>query len=122
MAQYLDFTGLSKYDELIKALINKADSNLGSRIDAVVEDCGKNNSSLAEIISLIGNIENNIGTITLNNVFNTTDTYGINLIESSNVSINGGEDWLLNHHQTDFNIIPIRDNIDGFIKHMGESL
>ena len=57
MAQYLDFIGLTKYDELIKSLINKADTNLSKRIDAVVEDCGENNSSLAEIISLIGNIE-----------------------------------------------------------------
>lgn len=57
MAQYLDLTGLSKYDELIKALINKADIDLGKRIDAVVEDCGENTSSLAEIVSLIGNIE-----------------------------------------------------------------
>ena len=57
MAQYLDITGLSKYDELIKALINKADGDLGKRIDAVVEDCGENTSSLAEIVSLIGNIE-----------------------------------------------------------------
>ena len=57
MAQYLDFTGLSKYDELIKALINKADAELGGRIDAVVEECGENTSSLAEIVSLIGNVE-----------------------------------------------------------------
>jgi hypothetical protein len=57
MVQYLDFTGLKKYDELIKFLINKADENLGKRIDAVVEDCGENTNSLAEIISLIGNIE-----------------------------------------------------------------
>ena len=57
MAQYLDITGLSKYDELIKALINKADVDLGKRIDAVVEDCDENNNSLTEIISLIGNIE-----------------------------------------------------------------
>ena len=57
MAQYLDITGLSKYDELIKALINKADGDLGKRIDAVVEECGENNSSLAEIVSLIGKIE-----------------------------------------------------------------
>ena len=57
MAQYLDFKGLSKYDELIKALINKTDIDLGKRIDAVVEDCGENSSSLAEIVSLIGNIE-----------------------------------------------------------------
>lgn len=56
MAQYLDITGLSKYDELIKGLINKSDSDLGKRIDAVVEDCGENNNSLAEIISLIGNV------------------------------------------------------------------
>ena len=56
MAQYLDLTGLSKYDELIKSLINKADRDLGKRIDAVVEDCDENNSSLAEIISLIGNV------------------------------------------------------------------
>ena len=53
MAQYLDIKGLSKYDELIKALINKADSELGDRIDAVVEE---NNSSLAEIISIIGEV------------------------------------------------------------------
>ena len=57
MAQYLDLTGLSKYDELIKILINKADTELGKRIDAVVEDCGENSSSLTEIISLIGNVE-----------------------------------------------------------------
>jgi hypothetical protein len=57
MAQYLDFTGLSKYDELIKALINKADAELGGRIDAVVEECGDNTNTLAEIISLIGSIE-----------------------------------------------------------------
>ena len=57
MAQYLDIVGLTKYDELIKALINKADANLGKRIDAVVEDCGENASSLAEIVSIIGNIE-----------------------------------------------------------------
>ena len=56
MAQYLDLTGLSKYDELIKSLINKADADLGKRIDAVVEDCGENASSLTEIISLIGNV------------------------------------------------------------------
>ena len=57
MAQYLDLTGLSKYDELIKILINKADADLGKRIDAVVEDCGENSNSLAEIVSLIGKIE-----------------------------------------------------------------
>ena len=56
MAQYLDITGLSKYDELIKGLINKADTELGKRIDAVVEDCGENTISLAEIISVIGNV------------------------------------------------------------------
>jgi hypothetical protein len=56
MAQYLDITGLTKYDELIKGLIYNADANLGKRIDAVVEDCGENNNSLAQIISLIGNI------------------------------------------------------------------
>ena len=57
MTQYLDLTGLSKYDELIKELINKADADLGRRIDVVVEDCGENTSSLAEIVSLIGNVE-----------------------------------------------------------------
>ena len=57
MAQYLDIIGLSRYDELIKSLIKTADANLGKRIDAVVEDCGENTSSLAEIISLIGKIE-----------------------------------------------------------------
>lgn len=57
MAQYLNLKGLSKYDELIKELINKADVDLGKRIDAVVEDCGENNSTLAEIVALIGNIE-----------------------------------------------------------------
>lgn len=56
MAQYLDIIGLSKYDELIKSFINKADIDLGRRIDAVVEDCGENNNSLAQIISLIGNV------------------------------------------------------------------
>lgn len=56
MAQYLNLTGLSKYDELIKSLINKADADLGKRIDAVVEDCGENTSTLTEIIALIGNV------------------------------------------------------------------
>ena len=57
MAQYLDIIGLSRYDELIKSLIKTSDANLGTRIDAVVEDCGENTSTLAEIISLIGSIE-----------------------------------------------------------------
>lgn len=57
MAQYLDLVGLSKYDELIKELIKKSDKDLGERIDAVVDDCDKNNSSLVEIISLIGKVE-----------------------------------------------------------------
>lgn len=57
MAQYLNIEGLTRYDELIKALINNADSDLGKRIDAVVEDCDENNSSIVDIISLIGNIE-----------------------------------------------------------------
>ena len=57
MAQYLNIEGLARYDELIKALINTADSDLGKRIDAVVEDCGENNRSLVDIVSLIGNIE-----------------------------------------------------------------
>lgn len=56
MAQYLDIKGLSKYDELIKALINKADINLGRRIDAVEEYCGETNGSLAEILSVIGEV------------------------------------------------------------------
>ena len=56
MAQYLDLTGLSKYDGLIKELINRSDTDLGKRIDAVVEDCGENTSTLTEIISLIGNV------------------------------------------------------------------
>ena len=56
MTQYLDITGLSKYDELIKGLINKSDTELGRRIDAVVEDCGENTITLAEIISVIGNV------------------------------------------------------------------
>lgn len=57
MAQYLNIEGLARYDELIKALINTADSDLGKRIDAVVEDCDENNRSLVDIVSLIGNIE-----------------------------------------------------------------
>ena len=56
MVQYLDITGLSKYDELIKGLINKSDRDLSNRIDAVVEDCSENTNSLEEIISIIGNI------------------------------------------------------------------
>lgn len=55
--KYLDLSGLIKYDELIKALINKADTELGKRIDTITEECDKNSSSLAEIISLIGNTE-----------------------------------------------------------------
>ena len=57
MAQYLDINGLSKYDELIKTLINKSDSDLSERIDAVVGDCGETNNSLAEIISVIGTVD-----------------------------------------------------------------
>jgi hypothetical protein len=57
MAQYLDLEGLSRYDELIKALINNADAELGKRIDAVVKDCGENSGTLAEIVSLIGDID-----------------------------------------------------------------
>ena len=57
MAQYLDLEGLSRYDELIKALINNADAELGKRIDAVVKDCDENSGTLAEIVSLIGDVD-----------------------------------------------------------------
>ena len=56
MAQYLNLEGLTTYDRLIKKLINKADINLGKRIDAVVEECGENSNTLIEIISMIGNV------------------------------------------------------------------
>lgn len=38
--------------------------------------------------SMIGNIEYNIGKVTLENIFNSLDNYAINLIEKSNVSVN----------------------------------
>ena len=38
--------------------------------------------------AMIGNIENNTGTVALTNVFNTQDNFGINLIEMTNVYIN----------------------------------
>lgn len=55
--KYLDYSGLKKYDELIKALIRKSDTDLEKRIDALVDNCDENSSSITEIISLIGNIE-----------------------------------------------------------------
>ena len=94
MAQYLDINGLKVYDGLIKELINKADADLGKRIDAVVEDCGENNSSLTEIISLIGNIEDGKTLAGLLSDLNKEDDNLRKLIsEIAGVDSDAGEDF-----------------------------
>lgn len=52
MAQekYLNLTGLTTYDELIKILINNEDKKLDEKIDAVLSDLSKEDDRLEQMI------------------------------------------------------------------------
>lgn len=64
-------------------------SNINQNKENVIITNSYNSGSLvSNNCSLVGNIENNTGTVSLSNVFNTQDSYGINLIDSSVVHIN----------------------------------
>lgn len=55
--QYLTKTGLKTYDDLIKKYIKDADDTLIEKIEGVGEDCSENATAIADIINLIGTIE-----------------------------------------------------------------
>lgn len=56
--------------------------------DTMIVNCYNIGELISDSISMIGNLEYNIGNITLENVFNPQDNYTINLIEESNVLVN----------------------------------
>ena len=55
--------------------------------DTTIVNCYNDGQLNSDINSMIGNIEYNLGNVTLDNVFNPQDNYVINLVEESNVSI-----------------------------------
>ena len=56
--------------------------------DITITNCYNKGSLISNNNSMIGNIEKNVGIITLTNIFNTTDDFVINLIDGTNVTIN----------------------------------
>jgi len=56
--------------------------------NVIITNCYNNGDLTSNNNAMIGNILNNEGSVSLTNVFNTKDNYGINLIESTNVYIN----------------------------------
>ena len=85
MANYLDLTGLTKYDELIKALIKSGDDELIAKINEVIGG-DTVNKSLADIISIIGDV-------------------------NENETLAGNIDSLKTNHETD--ITNVNNSIDG---------
>ena len=78
-------TGKIESDNISSGLISNINNNQKNTTVINCYNIGELNSTTN---SMIGNIENNIGNITLENIFNPQDTYAINLVEESNVSIN----------------------------------
>ena len=56
--------------------------------DTKIINCYNNGVLNSNNNSMIGNIENNVGNIMLENIFNPQDNYVINLVENSNVLVN----------------------------------
>lgn len=56
MAKYLDYSGLSKYDELIKALIKSGNESLIAKINEIAGGSDVD-MSLADVVSLIGDVK-----------------------------------------------------------------
>lgn len=77
--------GTIESNNLSSGLISNINQN---KENITITNCYNNGILTSNNNAMVGNIENNTGTITITNTFNTQDNYGINLIESSNVSIN----------------------------------
>ena len=63
-------------------------SNINQNTEnTLITNCYNNGELISDNSAMIGNLENNIGNISIENTFNTQDNYAINLIETSNVLI-----------------------------------
>ena len=78
-------TGTIESTNTSSGLISNINQN---KENVTITNCYNNGILVSNNNALIGDIENNTGTITLTNIFNTQDNYGINLISSTNVTIN----------------------------------
>ena len=77
-------TGTIESNDTSSGLVSNINQN---KEDVTIINCYNAGTLISNNSAMIGNIENNIGNVTLENIFNTQDNYGINLIESTNVSI-----------------------------------
>ena len=93
MANYLDLTGLTRYDELIKALIKSGDSTLIAKINEVIGG-SEVVLSLNDIISLIGEVKDGETLIGL-----------IDALEAAVGANDGKITSLENKHDADINAI-----------------
>ena len=95
MANYLDLTGLTKYDELIKALIKSGDDELIAKINEVIGG-DTVNKSLADIISIIGDV--NKGETLAGNIDSLKTNH-----ETDITNVNNSIDGLKADHAKDIN-------------------
>lgn len=99
MTKYLDYSGLWRYDELIKALIKSGNNSLIAKINEVIGG-SEVDLSLSDIISLIGDIKDGETLVGL-----------IDALEASVGANDGKITSLENKHNAD--ITAINKNIDG---------
>ena len=71
-------------DNFSSGIISNVNFNVD---DIVISNCYNNGSLNSDNNSMIGNIENNIGSITLMNIFNVQDEYVIDTIVDTNVNV-----------------------------------
>ena len=76
--------GMINSDNFSSGIISNVNFNVD---DIVISNCYNNGSLNSDNNSMIGNIENNIGSITLMNIFNVQDEYVIDTIVDTNVNV-----------------------------------
>lgn len=72
-------------DNTSSGLISNINQN---KEETNITNCYNNGNLASNNNAMIGNIENNTGSITLTNIFNIQDNFVINLIDNTNVNIN----------------------------------
>ena len=77
--------GLIQSNYMSSGLISNINLNMN---DIVITNCYNNGDLLSDNSSLIGDIFNNLGSVTLTNIFNMHDNYVINLVDDSEVIVN----------------------------------
>lgn len=77
-------TGSINGNNISSGLISSINQN---KENVIITNCYNDGNLISDNSAMIGNIENNTGTVTLTNTFDTKDNFGINLIESADVYI-----------------------------------